>query len=868
MAERPLLPLPNPEPIPPPRGSGGGVKPKLPTKERQIERLGRSFARLRQVFEAAAAGRADVLELRSDPTSLAPERAIVLEIAGTVDDFTKALSRVPGFEFIAETETETAPDGDFALEDSRRGREGQSREDKVVPGRLYLALPDVSALDQFVRLWEQWERGEEMERGFAPFKHLFSQLRTLRPWGPQDRIPDDTIEYWKEELRRSPERPVRTEVELWYRRSNVRRGRAANDLRSAVVEAGGAVRDEVVIEEIAYHGLLVEIPAHYVTQLVDRREVALALVDDVMFLRPQSVLASPRETAETVDPPPDDRPRPPTLGDPIAALLDGVPIQAHELLDSRIVLDDPDDLQSRALVAHRLHGTAMASLIIHGDLHAREAPIDRALYVRPLLSPDATGVERTDGNRLVVDLVHQAILRIKGPNGHDGVAPSVFLVNLSLGDSRRPFTNFISPLARLLDYLSAKFGILFLVSAGNVTSPLEIRGFANWTELQNAEPVARERAVLAALDAAKHERTLLSPAESLNALTIGAHHADRVTTRVGTQMAVDPYADELLPNPSSALGLGYRRMLKPELYLPGGREHLRMHSTGGGLKVSFGAPQRVYGLSAAAPDLQGRGRLHQRALSDGTSSATALATRGAHRIFSALMDSDGGSVFSDMPPEYYAVALKALLVHRAQWNGKAELLGDICGPADRRRHFERSENVSRFMGFGIPALDEVLECSASRATLMGYGALEPGQAHAFRVPLPGVLSGITAPRALTITLAWFSPTRPGFQSYRSVKLETGPLDSGKILGVKRLAAQPADKVAAKGTVFHERYSGSRAVPFVDTGTLALQVWCREDAGGVNGRTRYAIAVTIETEAPIPLYDEIKQLLRVAPRSPA
>jgi len=29
------------------------------------------------------------------------------------------------------------------------------------------------------------------------------------------------------------------------------------------------------------------------------------------------------------------------------------------------LLDDPDDLQSRALVSRRIHGTAMASLILH-----------------------------------------------------------------------------------------------------------------------------------------------------------------------------------------------------------------------------------------------------------------------------------------------------------------------------------------------------------------------------------------------------------------------------------------------------------------------------------------------------------------------
>jgi hypothetical protein len=849
----------------PPKGHGGGGRPKLPTKERQIERFGPTFQRLRNVMDGAADDDTYALTLRSDPSSLAPERMIVFEIAGSVDDFTKALSRVPGFEFIAESDTEGQPDDDFAERDTRKDRDGQVRADKPVAGRFYLAMPDITALRQLVRLWEHWTRGEKMEKGFAPFNHLFAQLRALRPWGVQDRIPEDTIEYWQDELQREPDRPVRTEIELWYRKTGERRDSASSAIRFTVAAVEGTILHEAIIEDIAYHGLLIEIPAQAVRTLTARGEVALALADDVMFLRPQSVLAVPLGPNDSEDLGDGAHALVPARGAPIAALLDSVPLQGHALLSGRLVLDDPDDLQARALVAHRVHGTAMASLILHGDLNAGEPAIDRPLYVRPLLVPSADGRERTDGNRLVVDTVYRAVLRIKGVPGQTPAAPSVFLINLSLADARRPFASLISPLARLLDFLSAKFNVLFLVSAGNVTTPLEITGFTTWTEFQSADPAARERAVLAALNATKHERTLLSPAESLNALTIGAHHSDKVPQRVEAPLTVDPYEDELLPNPSSALGLGYRRMLKPELYLPGGREHLRMRASGQGVTVSFGSPQRMYGLAAAAPDSQGQGRLNQRALSDGTSSATALATRAGHRIFSALMDAEGGSVFSEMPQEYYAVAVKALLLHRARWNGKAELLGEICGPVDRRRHLARSENVSRFMGFGVPNVDDVLECAVNRATLLGYGELTPEHAHAFRVPLPGILSGITDPRFLTITLAWFSPTRPGSQSYRCVKLEAAPLKPETTLGVKREREQPAQQCAMKGCAFHERFTGSRAVAFLDDGQLALSVWCREDAEGSTAPTRYAIAVTIETETAIAVYDEIRQRLRIAPR---
>src|SRR5208337_597822 len=150
------------------------------------------------------------------------------------------------------------------------------------------------------------------------------------------------------------------------------------------------------------------------------------------------------------------------------------------------------------------------------------------------------------------------------------------------------------------------------------------------------------------------------------------------------------------------LGLGHRRSIKPEIYFPGGREYVRMKSSGNGLEIKTGPPQQIYGLRAATPDPTDQGRPDYVALSDGTSSATALATRAAHRIFDAMMDRDGGSMLADMDPQFYAVVVKALLVHRARWNSKAALLKDICGPEDKRQHVARSENACRFIGFGTP----------------------------------------------------------------------------------------------------------------------------------------------------------------------
>lgn len=137
-----------------------------------------------------------------------------------------------------------------------------------------------------------------------------------------------------------------------------------------------------------------------------------------------------------------------------------------------------------------------------------------------------------------------------GDNEGEATAPGVFIVNLSLGDRNRPFTGPMSPWGRLLDHLADRFGILFLVSAGNVMEPLPVPDFAGLIEFENASSADREAAILRALAAQQAMRTLLSPAESLNAVTVGAWHEDGAPPMNGAAV-FSPFADEPGPNISS-----------------------------------------------------------------------------------------------------------------------------------------------------------------------------------------------------------------------------------------------------------------------------------------------------------------------------
>src|SRR5580704_1972817 len=169
MPERPLLRLPTPSPSTPPPGPRGGSNIRFPSGGRPRAAFAPVFNRLR---EALARGGT---ELRQDPNGLAPERVIVFEIAGTVQNFLNALAKVRGLEFMAEYATEFTADENFAVIDDRKASKGQDRTDQAVPGRLYLAMPDMRALAELLSLWDRWERGEALGTGYAPFAHLFEQ---------------------------------------------------------------------------------------------------------------------------------------------------------------------------------------------------------------------------------------------------------------------------------------------------------------------------------------------------------------------------------------------------------------------------------------------------------------------------------------------------------------------------------------------------------------------------------------------------------------------------------------------------------------------------------------------------------------------
>lgn len=860
MPERPLLVLPSPQTVEP-RSGTPHPPPKLAliSRDRQGQRIGPKFLRL----QSALSDPDELARLQRDSSSIAPERAIVLEVGGQVEDFYRLVNRIPGLEYLAEDETQFEPDEDFYWE---------NKPDKLVTGRLYLAMPDLRALQELVSLWNRYQREEPFSHGLTRWRKIFEHLKDVRPWSPQDRIPQETKDYWLDRLARYPEQAVRFEVEMWFRDDEANRLRAAQRLRQAVTTAKGKLVHEAVIQEIRYHAALIDLPAGEIRHLIQDPTIGLGRVDDVMYLQPQSIAGFPVEKEKEAEGKPETGGdlTPPASLPPICALFDGFPVQNHVLLAGRLNIDDPDDIESNNPVDRRKHGTAMASLILHGDRELDEPSLSRRLYVRPLLQyMQREEEERTPSDRLLIDTIYRAVLRIKkGENGDLATGPEVLIVNLSLGDPRRPYSGLISPWARLVDYLSYTYNLLFIISAGNVGRALPLLDCDSLVAFEDANPQEREATILHALNANKAERTLLSPSEALNAITVGSWHSDGLTPPDGASMIIDPFPNGGLPNVSSALGLGHLMSVKPEIHLDGGRELLRPQIQDGHIVVSPARAYRWYGQTAAAPGR--RGELDHTERSSGTSNATALATRAAHRIYDMLRDADGGSLHTDIELSFYPVILKTLLVHGAQWGERGEFLETLFGPHGRGTHNERRDNVARFLGYGHPQIERVLDCTAQRATLLGCAIIAPEQSQMYQIPLPAGLQGVTELRRVTLTTAWLSPINPRHQVYRAAALNIEPgRDKAYSLEVKRIPHQPTDKAIRRGTVIHEILEGDKAAAFVDGGEMFLQVTCKASAGRIDENIPYALAVSLEVgvESTIPIYDEVRAAIMPRARAP-
>lgn len=850
MPELPLLLFPEPTTTSRKKLTGGPSSIRYPDLQRQIERVTPKFQALQEAFEKRR------IEILQGAAGVDPEQVIVFETIGKVEDFTKAVSKIEGLEWLGEIDLDDiAPDDDFYNE---------KHPDKPLTGRLYLVMSNQRALQEMLSLWGRVHSNENLNfrrgelRGLSKFKEVFLYLKDIRRWGVQDRMSDThIIDYWTESIEAFPDQTVKFEIELWHRNSSIIREQNTLGVRNLVEHLGGKTINQCAIEEIGYNALLVELPPNEINTLINSPSTELVKSDAVMFFRPrgQSIVERPEPDIENIEVDTGDIPIP--SKHPVAGILDGLPLMNHNLLANRIILDDPEEWEVGYQAVHRKHGTAMSSLVIHGDLNDNEPPIDSLVYLRPIFKPTSRDrwAESVPDNIMVVDLIHRAVKRMfEGESGSSPYASTVKVINLSLGDRYRHFFQIISPLGRLIDWLSFKYGVLFVISAGNHVQEMNIsvsdREFSDFTEFQ------REKEVLKTCIRDSRNRRLISPAESMNAITVGGLHSD--SSDFDLLGRINPYASAL-PSITNPIGGGFNRSIKPDIVYMAGRQLLNKPTIPSdtlnlGIRSYYSPP----GIKVAVPSTHGG--LSEVNYCRGSSNSAALTTRASimcyEKLNTILTDHYQQEDFS----EYEVSILKALIIHGASWGevgGRIyNLLHDI---QDKKR---KKQIISRLIGYGLPDFGKAMYCNNQRATTIGFGKLKQEEAHLYELPLPTSLGSIAVRKRITVTLAYISPIISSNMKYRHsniwFSLENNSLANSRL--------ESDDKAVRRGTVQHEIFESEGAVPIEDGETLIIKVNSKPDA--IEDRIteiHYGLVISIEVAEglDIPIYEEVRTRIATA-----
>lgn len=863
----PLMVFPQAKIMAPPKGNGFPLsQPHLPGHGKQVIRLGAQLAALEQEIERYKA------TISGSAAGLEPETVLVIEIAGSVNDFRQAVEAI-GLEWLGEWDIDDIPPDENFFERNAKGEP----TGKAVKGRMFLSLGNETGMRELLSLWEQWKNNRALPTGKTKWRDVFNQMVLIRRWGVEETLRETgMLDRWSDLLDPiNPAKPIHCQIELFYRKSEERRAQCERNVAGLLEAVGGRSLGRFIdIPEIAFHAVKAEIPAERIQQLLndlnsDAHDTGIQIFNfhGVMYFRPTGQSLAATEAGEGVET---------ELSDgevelpPIAAILDGAPNLQHQALKGRLLFDDPDDLSAQYHPGERKHGTAMASLVVHGEMGDGESdPLRRLVYVLPIMQPDPQSDPRSRSEYVpdevfFEDRIRRAVRRMfEGEGDVPAQAPGVCVINLSIGDPARPFIHTPSPWARLLDWLSWKYRVLFCVSAGNYSGSIDLRlpvpEFRSLTEAQQVNHV------LKCIQSQLSGRRILSPAEAINVISVGAAHSDS-SDNVHLGQRTDLLPGKSLFSPVARLGHGFRRSVKPEILFPGGRQLYRTPALDSQtlyqLDGSLGAPGQKVAWDSSQP-----GQLSCTAYSRGTSNATALATRSAARIYEVLeaLRTEQGT---DIPQGLISVVIKALLVHGAKHDEDAckAIAAALRTPENSRKI---KELTARYLGYGSVDIERVLGCTAQRATVLGCGEIVENEIHEYRLPLPPGLSGSQVWRRMVVTLAWFSPVNPDHRNFREAKLELSPVE-GWGGGALKLARQDADhNQVLRGTVQHEVVEGSKEIAaYQDGESILLQVACKKDAtASLDDAIPYGLAVTLEVaeNIQIPIYEQLRT--RLQPKVP-
>ena len=461
----------------------------------------------------------------------------------------------------------------------------------------------------------------------------------------------------------------------------------------------------------------------------------------------------------------------PSENAPGLVVLDSGLTTGHPLL-APAVGDSQSFLPGKSADDEHGHGTLVAGLALYGDLESalREGNLSPRLR---LFSGRILDEDNKNETGFVENQITEAVGYFKGQYG-------CRIFNLSFGDRNKPYLGkHVKGLSYTLDKLSRELGVLFVVSAGNVSG----------SQLDGEAWHARYPQYLTEPDWA-----MVEPAPALNALTIGSLARHDQTTNSGRYSGDPseiPIAGRSQPSPFSRHGHSVGGAIKPDLVAYGGNWAVNTRAGANTLVPNSGLGE----LSTYRSFVVGRLFADE--------SGTSMATPQIAHLAAGLLEEY---------PEADANVIRALLVAHATVPEASVAL------------FPDKDMLRKVCGYGQTSIHSLYRSLENSVTLLATEQIANKRHHFYELPVPDdfVTSGRRV-REITVAMAHTPFVRSTRIAYKATRMD--------------FRMVPAENIGHAATVFNrathrDEYERIGELPGAsvgpqarDKGTVQASTWC-------------------------------------------
>ena len=547
------------------------------------------------------------------------------------------------------------------------------------------------------------------------YKQILEAIEGIEAWSADDRmswalthigLPQDEafkldVELWPVEVANHPKRiRLTTAFEHWLNSVGIRR------------------LDRVNLDSLLMYR--VEVGPAQAQLLLNHRDVRL--VD----LIPATGI-SVQQLSRDINALPRDIP-PPAIGASRVCILDSGINGNHPLLrpamaESASFVDEEGGADQAG------HGTAVAGVALYGDVEA----CDKGNFWRPQFwIYNGKVMKRCPQTGNAVYNEHTLEASLTRAVEHF-VELGCRIFNLSLGNSNAPYDGMhVRGLAYILDVLSRRHNILFVVSTGNFCGSENPAVPVNSWRDEYPEYLLAEQS------------SIIDPAPAMSVLTVGSiarHNSSADTQRYPEIHQLSP-ASENQPSPFTRHGPSVKGAFKPDLVATGGNLACPMRPAGGQWR------QIERGLGVLTFNHEFVGNTIFKEVS-GTSLAAPYITHLAGRLLNEY-------------PESSANLLRAMLVNQAYLPKEvATAFSEDFRNAYKEDKSTLNRDVARDVaGYGEVSEGDLFRSSDSTVVLVSEQTIEKDSCQFFELPLPTeFLRKGLATRELTATLAYSPAVR-------------------------------------------------------------------------------------------------------------